>query len=178
MKSTLRTIFVSATLALSAFTAVTLTSCTEDKCKGIACAYGGTCTEGKCNCPAGYEGPQCETVNNVRFMGDWYVKEDGTRSNAAQYTVSVEGDGDPTRIKITNFRNLLHTVVKGTVKGDTLTIAQQTIDGYTIQGWGILTEDLHYGEHGRMTLWYSLTDPMGVVDDFGLADGEPSLWNK
>lgn len=181
MKSPLRTIIVSATLALLGFTAVTYTSCTEDKCKGISCAYGGSCNDGTCACPTGYEGPQCETVNNARYLGDWYVNEDGTQSNAAQYTVSLESDGDAYHVKLTNFYNHLSTVAKGTVKGDTLTIPLQTVDGYTIEGWGALVPDAHYGIHGRLTMYYYVIDTRtGVTDRFalGTTENNPSKWNK
>ena len=179
MKSTLRTIIVSASLALFGLTAVTYTSCTEDKCKGIICAYGGTCNEGRCTCPTGYEGPQCETINRVRFQGDWYVNEDGTQSNAAQYTVSIEPDGDATHIKMTNFYNHLLQDVKATVLGDTLTIPQQVINNFTVEGWGVIVDDLHYGEHGRIELYYYVTDGnTGSTDRYGIGGGSSSKWNK
>jgi hypothetical protein len=178
MKSTLRTIFASALVALSGFTAITLSSCTEDKCKGISCAYGGTCTEGRCNCPSGYEGPQCETINRDRYKGIWYVTEDGTLSNAAQYAIAIEGDAEMTQIKISTFNNQLRLNVKATVKGDTMVIPQQVVDGFTIEGNGVLKDSPHYGVHGEMTVKYYIIDPAGVRNDFGFADGVPSFWNK
>lgn len=178
MKSTLRTIFASALVALSGFTAITLSSCTEDKCKGISCAYGGTCTEGKCNCPSGYEGPQCETINRDRYKGIWFVNEDGTISNAAQYAVSIEGDGEMTEIKISTFNNQIQAPIKATVKGDFMTIPQQVVNGFTVEGNGVLTIDPHYGEHGRMEVKYYIIDPNGVRNDFGFSEGKSSLWNK
>lgn len=179
MKSPLRTIAVTAALALIGFSAVTYTSCTEDKCKGISCAYGGTCNDGACTCPTGYEGPQCETINRVRYMGDWYVNEDGTQSNAAQYTVSIEPDGEATHIKLTNFYNNLFSDVKATVKGDTMTIPQQVINNFTVEGWGVIADDPHYGEHGRMTVYYKVLDGnTGVTNYFGFGGGLPSKWNK
>ena len=179
MKSPLRTILVSASLALFGFTAVTYTSCTEDKCKGISCAYGGTCNEGICTCPAGYEGPQCETINRVRYTGDWYVNEDGTQANAAQYTVSVEPNGDITHIKFTNFYNHLLQNVDASVLGDTLTIPQQTINNFTVEGWGVIMDDPYYGEHGRINMYYYVTDNnTGVTDRYGIGGGSPSKWNK
>jgi hypothetical protein len=178
MKSTLRTIFASALVAIAGFTAVTLSSCEEDKCKGISCAYGGSCSEGICNCPAGYEGPQCETINRDRFLGIWYVNEDGSWSNAAQYSVAIEGEGEITKIKISPFNNQLRLDVIASVKGDTMTIPQQVVEGYTVEGMGVITDDLHYGEHGRMTVTYYIIDPNGVKNEFGTTDPNPSLWNK
>jgi len=178
MKSILRTVLVSATIALTGFTAVTYTSCTEDKCKAIVCAYGGTCNDGVCTCPSGYEGPQCETINRERFRGIWQVNEDGTLSNAAQYAVSVDPGADITHVQITNFRNYLTANVVAHVKGDTLTIDAQAVNGNTVEGYAVLSDDVYYGDHGRLTVYYYIQDANGTIDRFGFGGGAPSKWNK
>jgi len=178
MKSTLRSLLVSASLAFSAVAAVTFSSCTEDKCKGTVCAYGGTCVDGGCVCPTGYEGPQCETVNRNYYTGIWKVNEDGTLSNAAQYDVAIETSGDVPNLKVTNFHNNVQLNVAATVIGDTLTIKKQTVDNNTIEGFGVIDRDVYYGEHGLMTMYYYIIDQNGVIDRFGLGGGQPSKWNK
>jgi hypothetical protein len=178
MKSTLRSLSLAATLAFSAVAAVTLSSCTEDKCKGTVCAYGGTCVDGACVCPTGYEGPQCETVNRNYYTGIWKVNEDGTRANAAQYDVAIEPNGDQPKLKITNFRNYLTLNVEARVKGDTLTINRQVVNGSTVEGFGVIDSDMYYGEHGVMMMYYYIIYPDGVLDSYGLKGGEPSKWNK
>lgn len=52
-------------IAIMIFTAVTYTSCTKDKCKDVTCQNGGTCTDGVCSCPSGFEGTNCETASTV-----------------------------------------------------------------------------------------------------------------
>ncbi len=179
MKSTLRSLIVSATLAFSAFAAVTFSSCTEDKCKGIVCAYGGNCNDGACVCPTGYEGPQCETVNRDYYKGIWKVNEDGTRSNAAQYDVAIETTGDVPNLKMTNFRNYLTMNVAAHVKGDTLTIDRQSVNNTTVEGWGVIDKDVYYGDHGLMMMYYYVIYPDGTRDDYGFNGvGNPSKWNK
>lgn len=43
---------------------ISLNACKKtDKCEGKACANGGTCQEGVCVCPTGFEGANCETKN-------------------------------------------------------------------------------------------------------------------
>lgn len=178
MKARLRTVLFSTLFASAAFTSVTYTSCTEDKCKAILCAYNGVCNEGACLCPAGYEGPQCETINRERFKGIWQVEEDGTRSNAAQYPVSIDDGSDITHVTIKNFRNALQDLVNCSVKGDTLYIPLQTVNAHKIQGFGVLQRDIYYAEHGTLTMFYSVTDPIDSVDNFGLPNGKPSVWHK
>ena len=45
------------------------TSCEQDKCTGITCYNGGSCNNGVCSCPTGYEGPTCSTMVITRFLG-------------------------------------------------------------------------------------------------------------
>jgi hypothetical protein len=178
MKARIRTIVLTALGAITVFTAVTFSSCSEDKCKAIMCAYGGVCTDGKCLCPTGYEGPQCETVNRDRYLGVWTVTEDGTLTQAAQYPISIEKGDNITELRIKNFRNLFTENVKAFVKGDTLYIPQQTVNNHVVLGNGYIMEDKYYGKNGKIVVKYKVTDPLGKVDDFGIEGGDASLWNK
>lgn len=36
------------------------TSCNKDRCNNVTCQNGGTCVNGYCSCPTGYEGDNCE----------------------------------------------------------------------------------------------------------------------
>jgi hypothetical protein len=179
MKARFKTIVLSALGALTVFSGVTLSSCKEDKCKAIVCAYGGVCSDGACLCPSGYEGPQCETVNRTRFLGIWTVTEDGSLTNAAQYSVSVEKGPNITELRLKNFRNRFINDVKAFVKGDTIYIPQQTVENNTsVMGTGYITTDLFYGRNGKLIIRYKVVDNLGKVDDFGVEGGDPSLWNK
>ena len=51
---------------------VLYSSCTEDGCKVLKCRNGGTCNDGFCKCPSGYEGQQCETAVSDKFIGYYY----------------------------------------------------------------------------------------------------------
>ena len=187
MKARFKTVLITAFSTLTAFSSLTLTSCNNDKCQAIACANSGICEEGRCTCAAGYEGYQCETENRKRYLGIWYVSEDGTISTAAQYPVSVErvlpNAGGATELKITNFRNSFTQPVRAFVSADTITIPVQTINGNTIQGRGVLIRNPasngnYSGVYGQLTLRYSVKDNNENVDNFGYGTGNPSIWNK
>jgi len=180
MKSRLQAVLLSAAVALAGFTAVTYTACKEDKCKGIVCAYGGVCNEGRCLCLPGYEGVQCETINRDRYKGVWQVAEDGTLSSESLYSVSIENGEAMTDILVKRLYNdALGGDVVATIKGDTLTIPTQTLGDYTIKGRGMLLDDIYYGKHGRLEVRYSVTNNVtGTNDNFGLDSGQVSLWHK
>jgi len=178
MKARFKTIVLSALGALSVFSAVTVSSCNEDKCKAIVCAYGGVCDDGDCTCLQGYEGPQCETVNRNRYLGSWVVTENGTITDAAQYTISVERGDNITELRIKNLRNLFIDDVHAFVDGDTLYIPQQTVNNHTVFGNGYIIDDKYYGDYGKLVVKYRVTDANNFTDDFGIDNGDPSLWNK
>ncbi|HEY9177459.1 MAG TPA: calcium-binding EGF-like domain-containing protein [Flavipsychrobacter sp.] len=179
MKARLKSIILSAMGVAAVFTTVTVTSCNDDPCKSIVCAYGGTCADGDCICPSGYEGTHCEIVTREKFKGVWTVFEDGTSTNPAQYEVSfVNGEG-ATDMSITNFYNRFPgNDVNIRVKGDSMFIPQQTVNGYVIEGWGYLKWEDFYPEHGEITVHYKIVNPEGVTNDFGVNTGYPSKWAR
>lgn len=63
----LRLPFMTMLATLFVFTIVILIACnktTVDKCEGIVCLNGGTCVDGKCACPDGFGGANCEVKKN------------------------------------------------------------------------------------------------------------------
>lgn len=178
MKARLKTIVLSALGAISAFGALTYSSCKPDKCKSIVCAYGGVCKEGTCICPTGYEGYQCETITRDKFKGVWHVFEKGTATMPAGYDVTISDGPTMTDLVITTFYNKFTTPVNVRVKGDTMYIPQQTIEGYEVKGTGYITPSKYYAKSAEMHVFYSVKLPDGRVNDFGVNAGDVSIWNR
>lgn len=179
MKARLKTIVLSAFSALAVFSAVTYSSCENDKCKSIVCAYGGVCTDGQCLCLSGYEGAQCETITRQRYLGSWVVTENGSVTEPAQYTVSIEPGDNISELRIKSLRNLFTTAVSAYVIGDSLYIPEQITDDHDITGYGYMTDEKFYGDNGKLVVYYRVTNrSTGLIDYFGLDEGEASIWNK
>ena len=181
MKARFKTIILAAFGAISAFTAVTFTSCTTDKCKSVVCAYGGVCNAGACICQSGYEGTFCETVSRDKFIHTWIVVETGTLSSTASYTVTVQPgtDNTQTSLVIQNFYNKFTVPVLATVKADTIYIQNQTVQGYTVSGHGYIVSNAANYSSASLTLFYHVVDNnTGITNDFGIDAGQPAFWSK
>ena len=67
-----------------------LTSCKKDLCQGVVCQNGGTCLNGLCSCPTGYEGPACEkekTPKNISITGVRLLSFPTTKPNGAGWDI-------------------------------------------------------------------------------------------
>jgi len=66
-----------------------LTSCSKsDPCEGIVCKNGGTCVDGKCQCPNGFEGTLCESESlpsGVVVTGLKALKVPATKSDGSKW---------------------------------------------------------------------------------------------
>ncbi len=62
---------------------VIVTSCSKSSCSGLVCQNGGSCSSGKCSCPAGFSGTFCQFHANTAIQ---YVNNTFT-----PITISVNG---------------------------------------------------------------------------------------
>lgn len=62
-------------------------------CDNVICLNGGTCTDGLCYCPQGFEGPQCATRWSDKFVGN-YSADDACDTSAKVYGVVLNADPD------------------------------------------------------------------------------------
>lgn len=181
MRNLLRSVAGSLAI-LSALTFAT--SCKEDKCKTVICAYSGDCQDdGSCVCQIGYEGERCETVTRDKFKGVWGVAETGSTSGPISYAVSIENGVNIDDVEIRNFYNLFDANIKAKVKGDTIYIPLQDVkdreDTKTVEGKGYMVKEYFYGLHGRLVLRYRVKSTDGSVNNFGMEGADnPSIWTK
>lgn len=180
MKSILQSVLASGIL----LTGLTFTSCQQDKCMSVVCAYNGVCnSDGSCTCAVGYEGERCETITRDKFKGSWNVLEDGSISNPMNYTISVSNAAEINQVYIRNFNNFDNAVVTARVEGDTIYVPLQNMeqDGEikSVEGKGYFVFEEFYGLHGKLVIKYRVIDEDGNINDFGYRGaGSPSEWIK
>jgi hypothetical protein len=58
-----------------------------EKCKNVVCYNGGTCKDGFCVCPVGYDGLDCKTTWNSRYIGTYEAYDECSPS--AGYTTNI-----------------------------------------------------------------------------------------
>lgn len=175
---------LTAVSSLALLSAFSFTSCKEDKCKTVVCAYSGTCNDdGSCTCQIGYEGERCETISRDKFKGVYDVQESGSGSGPIRYSASIE-DGDVIdQVHIRNFYNLFDASVKANVKADTIYIPLQNVadgdDIKSVEGKGWIDKEGFYGLAGRLVLTYKVKSTDGSVNNFGMEGlDNPSIWTK
>lgn len=110
MKS-IKNLAFSAMLTLGAFSAITYTACSKDDCEDVVCSNGGTCVDGNCACPTGWEGTTCQTKVSAKFVGTWAVQETCGGSPSTPYQVTITADpGVANGLLINNLGNYNCTV--------------------------------------------------------------------
>lgn len=114
--------------ALTAGVLMAASACTSDPCKDVTCNNGGTCADGTCICAAGYEGNDCSTAVNAKFVGSWTATEACPATGT--YGVNIIATsvaGAPSGVLIGNLGNYGCTSgsyeVPGTASGNTITVS-------------------------------------------------------
>lgn len=95
-KLTMVTIFCFFALA----TAVTFTSCEKDPCTELDCKNEGVCADGYCQCPAGFEGAECELTSASKFVGSYSGSLRCGNFPVQQDTVTIELINEPNQVRL------------------------------------------------------------------------------
>jgi hypothetical protein len=95
------------------------------------------------------------------FVGTWGVSENNSLKSTEFYTVTIEkSSGDSTLVFISNFYAIgNNTNVEATVSGGTITVPNQTVEGFTIQGSG----DISINDNG-IDWNYTVNHNNGFID--------------
>lgn len=99
---TIRIIFSTLAIVISLFSVVLFISCNKGSvkynsstlvhpCDNVICLNGGTCTDGLCYCPQGFEGAQCATRWSDRFIGN-YLADDACDTTNGYYNTVISAD--------------------------------------------------------------------------------------
>lgn len=105
-----RTILLTGVLTMGVFSTVIYSSCSKkSKCDGIQCKNGGTCNDGVCKCPLGYEGANCEIASATKFIGSFSATDncplvDSSRGSL-HYSMTISAGSSATQLYVLNLGN-------------------------------------------------------------------------
>jgi hypothetical protein len=75
MRPVKKTLLLLSFLSLTFFGAVLFFACEKDPCTNQTCLHGGSCGNGVCTCPVGWDGPVCQYRTVQRFLGTFAGSE-------------------------------------------------------------------------------------------------------
>lgn len=139
-------------LGAFAFAMVLFAGC-DDPCKDVTCLNGGTCLEGTCECPTGYEGVDCGTALNAKFDGTFNSSSTTCDSvTLSPFAVKLTPDAtDPAAFTLGGlYENSVGNTVECEVSTSNslqFTIPTQNFEddfwgpGFTMTGSGNISED-------------------------------------
>jgi len=163
----LKSLLFSGIVTLGVFSMIGYTSCKKDACKDVVCKNGGTCADGSCKCPTGYEGASCETKMTAKFVGTFNATDQcpiGNRTgNQLKYGVTSFADNlDPLKVSFvgianTPSSNILTATVDDQNKNQ-LNILDQVIAGKTYSG------TVTYVASGQLNLVFQIKEDGDAVE--------------
>jgi EGF-like domain len=67
----MRKIYISIISSILFVCCAAITACNTNPCSEVVCSNNGTCREGACACPSGFEGNFCQNKSADKFLGYW-----------------------------------------------------------------------------------------------------------
>jgi hypothetical protein len=162
MKHTMRKIL--SCIAFLIMAMVTFNGCQTNLCQNISCQNNGTCREGACACPTGYEGSYCQDAFIEKFIGLWegYERCNGGVQTYTRY-ICTPGNS-PSEFIVTPFDDQVFKIIANVVPGRSkeFVIPQQTfyknLDKYTFEGSGKVEKENY------VYLYLQKTNPLGQLN--------------
>ena len=139
----IRLILLTSFIIAACFYTITYTACKKDACKHVVCLNSGTCYEGNCQCPVGYEGLRCDTLSRDKFVFRYNGGDScGTGLVYTQYYVTLEAvAANPYELTMKNFLNNPQDSAICTIQStDSFTFIGAN-NSTTYTGWGKLSND-------------------------------------
>jgi hypothetical protein len=151
----LKTILLAGVLTAGVFSTAVFTSCNSDACADVVCSNGGSCVDGTCACPTGFEGAKCETLSRDKFIGVFNGTEQCNQGSDA-YAITISTNSDKTKFNIQNLYNNVPVLTAiASANGNAFTIPSQTVAaGVTAVGSGTIngnTITITYTVSGAVT---------------------------
>ena len=137
-------------LLLAGIISLGMSSCKVDACKDVVCLNNGVCDNGDCVCEAGYEGFNCEIEQRLAYIGSYDVEESCNLGSFSYSIVLIADSETGTEITLSNFGDFGFDII-GIVNGSEITFTDQTGNGSTVNGTGILES-----ENGVLTINYTM----------------------
>ncbi len=124
----LTSMYIAFVLTCASLAGVLFTGCKkDDPCENVTCQNGGTCNNGSCSCPSGYEGSTCATEVRSKFIASYSVQENCSPGGNFNYVMTINSSATGvSNVVLNNFYGVGATVV-GSVSGSSITIASQTV---------------------------------------------------
>ena len=108
---------------------VLYTSCEKDACLELKCKNGGSCADGFCRCPTGYEGTECEIKAGTKFVGRFIGHYTCPGNIPLRDTVEIWMSTEPDEVTFVDHSRITDTLV-GTVTGTELIFKEQSSGDY------------------------------------------------
>ncbi|MEX0810650.1 MAG: hypothetical protein WD048_00450 [Chitinophagales bacterium] len=135
-------IFKSSVLLLFVSFFMLLQSCDRDPCSDVICTGPESyCVSGICQCPDGYEGPNCDILSQDKYIGNYNVNESCNPGTPRGWTFSYISPGNG--INKVNISNALNTglTAEGVVYGNEIYFDEQNLGSIRFQGRGNYIEN-------------------------------------
>jgi hypothetical protein len=116
-------------------------------CEDVICLNGGTCHDGDCNCPVGFEGTKCGIRSIDKFIGNYSAFDECFMNAQESYVAEIQSDFTPiTELTLKGFSptfcpNDLTAYI--TTSSTNFNIPfQQTCGNYYVSGEGNINGDV------------------------------------
>lgn len=163
-----KTILLSGILTMGVFSMVAYTSCSKsDKCDSIVCKNGGTCSDGVCKCPLGFEGANCETDSKSKFIGSFSATDncpvpDSSRTSL-NYSMTITSGSTATQVYVINLAdassNPADALTANLTSSKELTIEPKTLpNGRTYSG------TIQYISAGKLSASFQVKENGQIVE--------------